>query len=55
MGFTRWQWLYSKTQHTNTQSTQHTKLHYKMKDTLHTVTTTQKKSKAMPVTGRGGL
>jgi hypothetical protein len=46
--FTRWQWYYNKTQNTAHKDTQ------TIKDTLHTMNTTQK-SKVIPATGRGGL
>jgi hypothetical protein len=40
MGFTRWQWYYNKTQHTN--NTAHSnKTTQTIKDTLHTMNTTQ--------------
>jgi hypothetical protein len=58
MGFARWQWYYNKTQHTKYHTTLKQNAAHKatqtVKDTLHTVNTTQT-SKGIPVTGRGGL
>jgi ABC-type polar amino acid transport system ATPase subunit len=65
MGLTLWHRYYNKTQHkkknknptkyhtTVKQKTAH-KAIQTIKDTLHTINTTQK-SKAIPVTGSGGL
>jgi uncharacterized protein YajQ (UPF0234 family) len=60
MEFYRWQWYYSKTQHTKihishtiTHQTAH-KVTQTIKDTLHTMNTAQK-NKTILVTGHGGL
>jgi hypothetical protein len=58
MGSYQWQWYYNKTQHTKIhitlkQNTAH-KATQTIKGTIHTMNTTLK-SKALLVTGRGGL